>query len=105
MSAEFYVTFQPEDWYRINRQSVIQIAQQLQSYQFLQSNIVYLKATTVTENACEYDVRLIFEASQILLEISAINDQLRQEIKAFLALFGRYVQVDVIDDDGEQTTW
>ncbi|TNL52266.1 hypothetical protein EYY58_05365 [Acinetobacter bereziniae] len=39
MSAEFYVTFQPEDWYRINCQSVIQIAQQLQSYQFLQSNI------------------------------------------------------------------
>ncbi|MDR3028550.1 MAG: hypothetical protein LBV35_08895 [Acinetobacter sp.] len=105
MSAEFYVTFQPEDWYRINRQSVIQIAQQLQSYQFLQSNIVYLKATTVTENAWEYDVRLIFEASQILLEISAMNDQLRQEIKAFLALFGQYVQVDVIDDDGEQTTW
>ncbi|MBJ9903109.1 hypothetical protein [Acinetobacter bereziniae] len=105
MSAEFYVTFQSEDWYRINRQSVIQIAQQLQSYQFLQSNIVYLKATTVTENAWEYDVRLISEASQILLEISAMNDQLRQEIKAFLALFGQYVQVDVIDDDGEQTTW
>ncbi|WP_414435613.1 hypothetical protein [Acinetobacter bereziniae] len=66
---------------------------------------IYLKATTVTENAWEYDVRLIFEVSQILLEISAINDQLRQEIKAFLALFGQYVQVDVIDDDGEQTTW
>ncbi|BCX74322.1 hypothetical protein [Acinetobacter sp. Tol 5] len=66
---------------------------------------IYLKATTVTGNAWEYDVRLIFEASQILLEISAINDQLGQEIKAFLALFGQYVQVDVIDDDGEQTTW
>ncbi|WP_373351053.1 hypothetical protein [Acinetobacter bereziniae] len=66
---------------------------------------IYLKATTVTENAWEYDVRLIFEASQILLEISAINDQLRQEIKAFLALFGQYVQVGVIDDDGEQTMW
>lgn len=105
MSAEFYVTFRPEDWYRINRQSVIQIAQQLQSYQFLQSNIVYLKATTVIENEWGYDVRLIFEASQILLEISAMNDQLRQEIKAFLPLFGQYVQVDVIDDDGEQTKW
>ncbi|ELW91339.1 MULTISPECIES: hypothetical protein [Acinetobacter] len=105
MSAEFYVTFQPVEWYRTHRQLVIQIAQQLQSYQFLQSNIVYLKATTVIENAWEYDVRLIFEESQILLEISAINDQLRQEIKAFLALFGQYVQVDVIDDDGEQTTW
>lgn len=56
-------------------------------------------------NAWEYDVRLIFEVSQILLEISAMNDQLRQEIKAFLALFSQYVQVDVIDDDGEQTTW
>ncbi|WP_262540783.1 hypothetical protein [Acinetobacter bereziniae] len=66
---------------------------------------IYLKATTVTENAWEYDVRLIFEASQILLEISAMNDQLRQDIKAFLALLGQYVQVDVIDDDGEQTTW
>lgn len=105
MSAEFYVTFQPVEWYRTHCQSVIQIAQQLQSYQFLQSNIVYLKATTVIENAWEYDVRLIFEASQILLEISAMNDQLRQEIKAFLALFGQHVQVDVIDDDGEQTTW
>ncbi|MBJ8423605.1 hypothetical protein KTJ16_18085 [Acinetobacter bereziniae] len=105
MSAEFYVTFQPVEWYRTHRQLVIQIAQQLQSYQFLQSNIVYLKATTVTGNAWEYDVRLIFEESQILLEISAINDQLRQEIKAFLALFGQYVLVDVIDDDGEQTTW
>ncbi|MEQ1307035.1 hypothetical protein [Acinetobacter bereziniae] len=66
---------------------------------------IYLKAMTVIENAWEYDVRLIFEASQILLEISAMNDQLRQEIKAFLALFGQHVQVDVIDDDGEQTTW
>jgi len=71
----------------------------------LSTDPIYLKATTVTENAWEYDVRLIFEASQILLEISAINDQLGQEIKAFLALFGQYVQVDVIDDDGEQTTW
>ncbi|ATZ63426.1 hypothetical protein BSR55_08745 [Acinetobacter bereziniae] len=39
MSAEFYVTFQPVEWYRTHCQSVIQIAQQLQSYQFLQSNI------------------------------------------------------------------
>ncbi len=59
----------------------------------------------MTENAWEYDVRLIFEESQILLEISAINDQLRQEIKAFLALFGQYVQIDVKDEDGERSTW
>ncbi len=39
MSAEFYVTFQPVEWYRTHRQLVIQIAQQLQSYQCLQSNI------------------------------------------------------------------
>lgn len=59
----------------------------------------------MTDNAWEYDVRLIFEESQILLEISAINDQLRQEIKAFLALFGQYVQIDVKDEDGERSTW
>lgn len=105
MSAEFYVTFQPEEWYRTHRQLVIQIAQQLHSYQFFQSNIVYLKATTVIENAWEYDVRLIFETSQILLEISAMNDQLRQEIKAFVALLNQYVQVNVKDEDGERSTW
>ncbi|WP_252509393.1 hypothetical protein [Acinetobacter bereziniae] len=66
---------------------------------------IYLKAMTVIENAWEYDVRLIFEASQILLEISTMNDQLRQEIKAFLPLFGQYVQVDVKDEDGERSTW
>ncbi len=105
MAAEFYLHFEPKSWCMNHQNLIKNMMQALLGYQLITPNIVHLKATTVQENAWQYDVRMFFLEYTILFEISARNEQLVTALHAFFMCLRQQVKMQIMDEDGVISSW
>lgn len=108
MSAEFFIQIESAKWLEANHEQLIRKLKQLSTFVQEHDNHYWLKGTEsrTVNQGWAYDARLIFLPDErILLEISAHPPSVEQDLKNLLSWMREGTNVNVVDEDGENSGW
>jgi hypothetical protein len=102
MSAEIYITFSDAPKYMKMKAELMKLPSSLATYaKTVGFYEVWLKSSISNNNSWEYDLKIIFFPTSILLEIIVSMEDVRNDVKVFLSKIRLQLDAQVVDEDGE----
>lgn len=108
MSAEFYIYFEPKEWYLKNKSLISQKLKKLNTYNGFNKveNAFYLISPKHLGNQnYEYDVRFFEEETSLFFELSFHDESLKHDLADFFKWLRTQVEIQIEDEDGVQSNW
>ena len=102
MAAEFYITFEDDDWIKNNKKLLEEFISKMEIFVEIKENEYRLKQN----NTKNYDVRLIINNdNSILLEINYHPKIIEYELKKLFSWMREKANIFIKDEDGELSNW
>jgi hypothetical protein len=116
MSAEFYVTFGDLDWYISNKTLLEEKISSLSTFSKNNTDTQYWSAEIEAEywltrtelrhaDCWDFDVRFLFTAKYVLLEITCHPPSIAEDLKILFAWLRQLTYIDINDEDGDPSGW
>lgn len=107
MSAERYIFFKDKNWYTDNDKLIIKNLEDLRTFikTDKENTTVLLRETYGKQGDWDYDVRFIFKATYIFLEISSHGPEITYDLKKLLNWIRSKTEIRVEDEDGVLSDW
>lgn len=107
MSDELYITFDDNQWFKINEECILTRMEMLESYRAfdLEKKIVYLKGNNDRLDSWSYDVRFFFDKNYIFFEISSHDERIIHDLIELFKWLRSRTKIKIQDEDGENSQW
>src|SRR5688500_12712952 len=108
MAAEFYATFQDPDWPQRQRTQVANRLKSMNTFVKRLDDAFWFQGTEKDDatGRWPFDVRIFMQKNnRIMLEVSAHPPSIETDLSSFFTWLRSQTSVDVLDEDGEKSSW
>jgi hypothetical protein len=99
MASEFFITFEDALGYIKQKNKLIENAKRLPTFRKM-VGFHQLQFKDSSKEGWEYDLRLFFEPTNIIIEVSESSQKVYADIKTFIKEMKSILELKIIDEDG-----
>ncbi|MFN3439318.1 MAG: hypothetical protein ACK41V_16590 [Acidovorax sp.] len=99
MASEFFITFEDAPGYIKQKNKLIENAKKLPTFRKI-VGVHQLQFKDSSKEGWEYDVRLFFEPTNIVIEVSESSQKVYADMKIYIENIRKILKLRIIDEDG-----